>query len=174
MNEQIYVAVSRIGEPVAILGFLTVGRGSFLPSHASWIEGHAGWWRREPTDAAIFEEVSRAFATGPEVTGYRRIAESENPKDRTYRNALEDTGGRLAHHMPKARELHLGKLRRERVDKLADLDRQWMIAMGADDKHAAKEIEAKRQKLRDMPTIKSAEIEGAADVAALKTVALDE
>ena len=174
MNEQIYVAVSRVGEPVAILGFITVGRGSSLPSHASWIEGREGWWRREPTDAAIFEEVSRAFATGPEVAGYRRIDKSEIPADRTYRDALTDEGGKLAHDMPKARTLHLGKLRRERVDKLADLDRQWMIAMGADDKRAAKAIEDKRQKLRDMPTLKATDLDAATDTDALKAITLDE
>lgn len=174
MNEQIYVAVSRVGEPVAILGFLTVGRGSSLPSHAAWIEDRPGWWRRDPSDAAIFEEISRAFATGPDVTGYRRIAESEIPKDRTYRDALADDGGKLAHHMPKARALHLEKLRRDRVDKFADLDRRWMIAVAAEDKTAARAIETKRQSLRDMPTAKGAELEGAVDVVALKAIALDE
>ena len=184
MIEQIYIAVSRGGEPVAILGFLTVGRGSSLPSHAQWIDGREGWWRREPSHTAIFEEVSRAFATGPEVTGYRRIDESEIPKDRSYRDALTDDGGKLAHDMPRARALHLGKLRRQRVDKLADLDRQFTLATAAmlDDDEAkaneakarAKVIERKRQKLRDMPTAVAPALDAATDTDALKAIALDE
>lgn len=156
------------------MGLLTVGRGSVLPRGAVWIEDRPGWWRREPTDAVIFEEVSRAFTSGPAATGYRRLLPGEVPADRTYRDALRDDGKRLHHDMPKAREIHLGKLRRQRVDVLAELDKRWMAAMGAGDDHAVKAIEAKRQRLRDMPTEKAPALEAAQTTDDLKAIALED
>lgn len=153
------------------MGFFTVGRGSSLPYGAEWIEGNAGWWRREPSDANVFHEISRAF---PDATGYRRLLPGELPTDRSYRDAWRDDGKKIHHHMPKAREIHLGRLRRQRGEVLAELDKKWMIAMGADDKHAAKAIEAKRQALRDMPVTKAPALEAAQTTEDLKTITLDE
>jgi hypothetical protein len=169
--EQIYIAITRADGGVSIMGFVTVGRGSVLPSDAEWIPGRPGWWRRSPTDAAIFYEVSRST---PDATGYHRINKADIPADRAYRDALAHDGVKLHHHMPKAREIHLDKLRRHRAIALEDLDKQWMRATAADDKHAAKAIEAKRQALRDMPTTKRPHIEAASTVDELANIKLDD
>jgi len=169
MNNQYFVAVQIDGEPLAIMGILSKGRGSILPSGAEWIGD--GWWSRPPTDAVILQEVSRAFAAKP-VMGYRRIEPSEIPADRSYRNALRDSGeGPLEFDMPKARELHLGKLKRERVGKMAELDIEFIRHVTRDGKKA-EAIEAQKQALRDMPQTLEPVLEACATVDELKRVTL--
>lgn len=184
------VAVGRDDGSLAILQFFTFARGSSLPDGAKWIGSHTdeelaalihvaagevsraraakildGWWYRLPTDDNILSEVLRAFAVGPQPTTMRVISEADVPADRTYRDALKDTGTALVHDVPKAREIQLARVRHRRVPKLEELDRAMMRAAGrklvaeaAGDKKLADdhtaymlEVEAQRQELRDLP-----------------------
>jgi hypothetical protein len=151
------------------MGILTTGRGSILPSGAEWID--KGWWTRPPTDAVIFEEVSRTFA-GQTLLGYRRIEAGDIPADRTYRNALADNGtGALVFDMPKARGLHMDKLRRARVAQLEALDVELIRAIGRGGSGAG--IEERKQALRDMPQRLAPALEACKTVEALKLVGVE-
>jgi len=168
MNDCYFVAVTLDdGSPVAIMGILEKGRGSVLPSGASWV--HEGYWYRPASSEVIFEEISRAFA-GKTVVSYRRIERGEIPIDRAYRNALVDDGEKLIHDMSKAREVHLDKLRRERASKMEALDIELIRALGAG--KPVKDIEAKKQALRDMPTMLAPKLAACKTINELKGVTL--
>jgi hypothetical protein len=168
--EQIYVAISRDDGGVSVMGFLTVGRGSVLPSHAQWIDDQQGWWRREPNDAAIFEEISRSMTVGPQPVSWARINKEDIPKDRSFRNAFTFVDGKFGHDMVKARALHKERLRRKRNEKLQQLDDDWMKAAGQKKQAQADAIEAARQTLRDVPATLDAAIEAAATPLELKAI----
>jgi hypothetical protein len=53
--------------------------------------------------------------------------------------------------MPKARDLHIQRVRRARGLRLEDLDAKWMRASGQKKQNEADEIESQRQTLRDLP-----------------------
>jgi len=162
--EQVIVAVSRADGPVAFMAFLTVGRGNVLPSGAHWLHtpgedatkpasGASGWWSREPTELAIMREIEACPETpgGAGITGWRVLKTGEVPADRTYRNALIDTGTAIVHDMDRARAVHRGRIRAQRNIALAELDAQWMRATGQGKKAKADAIEAERQQWRDAP-----------------------
>lgn len=161
MLQQQKIAITMDNGELVVMSFITVGRGNVLPALATWIDekNAPGWWRREPTDAAILDELCRAFPekdgdgnARPQPARYRRISDSELPSDRSYRAAWADDGKAVVHDMPKARALHLGKVRAARAAKLESLDRDWMKATGQGKKLEADRIEAERQTLRDLPT----------------------
>lgn len=53
--------------------------------------------------------------------------------------------------MPKARNLHMKKIRQARKEKLAELDQEWMKKLGKKQQAEADAVEAARQVLRDLP-----------------------
>jgi hypothetical protein len=146
------------------MSLLTVGRGTTLPAFGYWIDQSLGWWGRPDSDEVIRDELARTFpkfdvdeTTGekiprPQPTGFRRIKDADLPEDRRYRGAWRDRDGAIVHDMPKARALHLDRVRARRAKKLDELDRDWMRAMGQSKKADADAVEAKRQALRDLPT----------------------
>lgn len=85
----------------------------------------------------------------PAGVPYREI--DDVPVSRTFRNAWTLAGEAVAVDMPKAREIHLKSIREARLPLLAELDREWMKAMGQKRDKDAEAIEAKRQALRDLP-----------------------
>jgi hypothetical protein len=87
----------------------------------------------------------------PQPIGYRAISDADIPADRTYRNAWTDDGSVIRHDMPKARDLHIQRVRRARGLRLEDLDAKWMRASGQKKQNEADEIESQRQTLRDLP-----------------------
>ena len=165
--EQIRIAV-RFPDSVAVMGFITKGSGSYLPSGAEWHDKAAGVWKREPTDASIFEEITRAFAVPP--ISYRVLKDGEIPEDRTYRSALRDDGKKLKHDMAHAKELHRERLRRARAYVLADLDIEYARADEAGNVAKKAEIVAKKQELRDITSHK--DIESAKTVDDLRAATL--
>lgn len=94
----------------------------------------------------------------------------KEPVDRSYRNAWVDDGQAIVHDMPKARAIHLTRLRKQRDAALDALDGPWMRAMGQDNKAEAARIEAERQALRDMPVTLAPAIAAAATLDELKAV----
>lgn len=159
MIKQVNIAVSCEDGTVTDLAFITMNRGNVLPYGATWVNQEAGIWEREPTHENIFAEISKskAFTEGSPPTGYRLFTEEENRADRTYRNAWVDNGGKLETDLAKARELHLAHVRAARDPKFLELDKkQWPLIgpMFAGDKAASdkfQELEAEKQKLRDLP-----------------------
>lgn len=146
------VAVTRSDGTVAILGFVTRGHGSVLPAGARWVSQTDGIWEREANDGNIFSLIVAMYAAGPQPTGYRVVRESDLPGDRSYREAWRDTGTVIDHDMVRAREIHLARVRVARVERLSELDNEWMRATGQGDRPAADAVEAERQRLRDLPT----------------------
>jgi len=173
--QQIYVSITRDDGSTAIMGFITVGRGSYLPQGpdpAVWIDQANGWWSRPASDANIFAEISRTFSGPvPQPTNWRKINEQDIPKDRTFRNALTDDGTKLHHPMEKCHPLHVEKLRRLRQPLLDQLDRDWQKANAKNDKTEVDKIETERQRLRDIT--KDPRIETATTPEELKLITLD-
>ncbi len=173
MEQQfIKVAITLDSGQLSIMSFCVVGRGSILPDGAVWVEGAQGMWTRPPSQENLFSEVSRAFSdpNGPQPVKFRVISDSELPTDRDYRNALRDTGTGIEHDMPKARALHLNKLRNARTMQLEQLDRDWMRATAKGDADIAAAIEEQRQRLRDMPQAVRPRLDAAQSVQQLKEV----
>jgi len=170
--EQIKLAITLDDGSLKIMSFLTKGRGASLPEFAEWTEVD-GWWKRDPSDLAILDELARTFppqdldgTPRPQPIGFRRISDSELPADRTYREAWKDSGETIVHDMPRARVIHLSRVRVARAAKLDQLDRDWMRATGRGDKAGVLEAEDRRQLLRDLPA--SLDVESAQTVEDLK------
>ena len=121
-------------------------------------------WTRQATKGTVDAEIARA-QWRPEllpIKGWRPVAESDVPKDRTYRNALRDTGSALVHDLDAVKALALAQLRQDRAVMFGDLDWQWNRAMGQGDSDGATAIEAQRQALRDLPATVQPDLDAAA------------
>lgn len=68
---------------------------------------------------------------------------------RTFRNAWKLAGDKIVIDMPKAREIKLAEIRKERNAKLDALDKEFMKALST--KKDTKALEDKMQALRDIP-----------------------
>lgn len=172
--EQAFFAVTLDDGSVAIMGFVTQGRGSSLPKGAEWVDEAEGWWKREPTDANVFLEIGRtAFADGRSPTGYRRVQPTDLPQDRTYRNAWKDDGQAIVHDMPKAREIHRDRLRQLRAAQFEANDIALRDAILAQDQQAIAKATKRRDDLRDAtddPAIEAAQTVDELRVAGMATV----
>ena len=159
MNPQfVRVAITMDDTSLAIMSFVTYGRGPVLPDGASWVSEKRGLWFREPTAVNVGAEIARTFPgvdlngrPQPKALSWRIVGENEVPHDRDYRDACEDTGKAIMHNMAKARECFRRMLRHERAAKLVELDGQWMRATGQGKKSDVDAVEAERQKWRDAP-----------------------
>lgn len=89
----------------------------------------------------------------PKEIPYRITTLDKLPKDREFRNAWTDKlpTESVDVDIDKAKEIHVGRLRKIRDKKLEKLDLELMRALEDDDKVKLKEIKAKKQALRDMP-----------------------
>ena len=88
------------------------------------------------------------------------VDESVIPVDRTFRNALKQTGSALIHDMPKCRDIWRGKLRELRRPKMQALDVAYTQADERGDAVEKTRIVAEKQKLRDVtadPRIETAQ-----------------
>lgn len=141
----------------------------------------SGGVKREATPAAITKELERAGRAGDgswregfPIASWRVVAPDQLPQDRRYRTAWRDEGDKLGLDLPKARELRLEALRAERGAALPELDVQWMKAQGQGRLKEASELEAKRQRLRDMPELIASSLEAAKSADELDAVGLPE
>lgn len=165
------IAITVPNSPVAIMHFITTGRGDFLPNGAVWLDQASGWWKRPVTDTLIREQIARAFSDRPALpTVYRIITAADIPADRTYRNALGDDGKALKHDMVKARNLHRDYLRQAREPLLQALDVEAMRADEVGDAKKKADAIKRKQALREITN--HPDIEAAQDVVALKAVTL--
>jgi hypothetical protein len=152
------IALTMSDGSVAIMRFLTLGRGSSPPTGGAWFDEHGRWWARPATDELVAAEIARAFPgysdagqTLPTCVSWRRITDAYLPTEREYRDAWADTGKAIEHDMPRARAVHLERVRHARAPRLEQLDREWMRATGRGDKKSADAAESARQRLRDLP-----------------------
>lgn len=87
----------------------------------------------------------------PAGVAFNIVSSADIPSDRTFRNAWEHCpikGAKVS--VPKAKAIHLEKLRSFRTPKLAALDIEYQKADEAGDTQAKKTIAAKKQALRDV------------------------
>ena len=71
--------------------------------------------------------------------------------DRYFRDACEDTGAIIEVNMPKARIIHMDRIRQVRDKKLADLDVPFTRAVESGDTLEQARIATEKQVLRDIP-----------------------
>jgi hypothetical protein len=94
------------------------------------------------------------------ATNIHIIEQDAVPTDRTFRNALRLSDGKLDHNMDKAREIHRRKLRALRKPLLAELDIAYQRADEVNDEETKKDIVFRKTQLRnvtDHPGIDGAE-----------------
>jgi len=169
LNRSVLLALKMPDGSVQITNFGVVARGDVLPSGAVWLEKDAGWWFRDPVPATVEEEISKIFPTGERPVSWRRIEATEiKEQDRVFRGAWRDTGSSIVPDLVVARVLKADMIRKERNAALAELDNEWMRAVGQKDKAEEDRIEAERQKWRDAPA--DPRIEAAQMVEELKQI----
>lgn len=100
----------------------------------------------------------------------KEITAEKVPVDREYRNAWKLENNEITHCMSKSRVIHLDRLRQKRKEKLAQLDLEWMREFSKGNLDAAKAVEEKRQRLRDMPKDVKNQLDGASCIEELKEV----
>lgn len=145
MTTEVKVAIAMNDGQVFFMTFLTKIRTA------------GGILQRKASRANLQAEVDRCAAAwaadpaniGGGVKSWRVIRAEEIPADRTYRNAMTDTGKVIVHDMPKAREIHRQRMRRVREPLLAQLDIEYQRAdeNGGNGKGS---IAALKQALRDV------------------------
>lgn len=109
--------------------------------------------RADETEADFLTRVRAAI---PQDARDVTICEDTDiPADRTFRNAWTLDPARpktpVGVDMPKARDIHMTRIREARAPEFARLDGEWMRATGQNDAAEAARIEAERQTLRDLP-----------------------
>jgi hypothetical protein len=182
MSTEVLVAITMDSdEPLRILAFQCYGRGSALPSGATWTST-PGEWAREPTAENLAAEVHRSCppvgSAGiplPQPVSWRLVSRADLEvlcADRTFRDALIDDGKTVSHHLPTARTIHRRHLRAHRVAALAKLDIAYQRADEQNDPAEKARVMAAKQVLRDLPAHPA--IDAATTVQELKAVWPDE
>lgn len=114
------------------------------------IPAPSGRLPKESEDDWIARIVAKDVPSG---VAFRVVDRSVIPTDRTYRNAWKDTGGTVTVDLPRARLLHMRRIRHARDRELTKLDALWMRAFSRGQTDLANQIEAKRKTLRQIPQV---------------------
>lgn len=104
-----------------------------------------------PTLGTTKERLEQDALLTPDYLSHRVIDDNELPQDDYFREAWEDNNAAIVVNMPKAREIHMNRLRVDRNAKLEELDVTYMRADEAGDTELKDSIAAQKQQLRDMP-----------------------
>jgi len=96
----------------------------------------------EDMDAVIRKSV-------PEGTPYEIIEAADIPSDRIFRDAWSKNGTTIDVDMPKARLIHMDRIRKVRDEELDKTDQELLRAI--EDGEDIVPIKDRRQKLRDIP-----------------------
>lgn len=111
------------------------------------------------------EDYQAAFAARIERERGGRChlaTEADLPAGRRFREAWKARDGKAEVDMPRARAIHLERLRAARDRVLASSDGPYLRAVEADDRAAIATFKRARQKLRDLPADLAADLERAA------------
>ncbi len=81
----------------------------------------------------------------------RGCDETNLPGDRYFRNAWEDTGTTVRVNMPRARTIHMNRIRKARDAELAKLDAPYLKALETGDTAEQDRIATLKQELRNIP-----------------------
>ena len=109
--------------------------------------------RTRPPGATEDEFIARVIAKAVPAGVSTRLVDDTDPglQDRTFRNALEDTGVAVEVNMPKARDLQMNYIRRVRNAELLRLDEDFLRALEDDDVVERQRIVGRKRILRDIP-----------------------
>ena len=87
-----------------------------------------------------------------DATNIHECDHTDIPADRTFRNAWAQGAAKLPEvNMPKARDIHMDRIREKRNAKLAELDLAYIIADENNDGPGKAAIAQQKKKLRDLP-----------------------
>jgi hypothetical protein len=180
---EVYIGINRDDGSVVHYAFQTHMRCPVNPG-GPWRRVDDGW-ERDASDANIEFDVmrlTRYWANRKDEDGnpdpdaamvsWRRLTQAEHEmfeKDREYRDALEDAGGKIQHNMTKAAELHRARIRHDNGDRFMTMDRDWVDAMARGDKQGADAVEAQRKAMRD--AVNDPRINAARSIDDLKAIA---
>jgi hypothetical protein len=163
-NESVKVLVNCAGGTVQVFGCLTRAKLDPAVSRKGWVAVES-WFERE---AALENFEVDVRQNGIDFVSMRIVKDDDIPRDRSFRGAW---GHNFVVDMPKAREIHRGRLRRLRKPLLEGLDTEFMRAVESGDTAKQADIARQKQDLRDLPA--RPEIEAARTPAELKAVAPD-
>ena len=108
----------------------------------------------EPTPAYINSVIAQSSAHGwpAAPVSWRVVTDAEIASlDRYFRNAWRDSGA-LGIAMPRARLVHLNRIRDARRPKFTLLDAEYLRAHEAGNTTLMQQIASQKQALRDLPT----------------------
>lgn len=97
--------------------------------------------------------AAREIANGAAASAadFAVVEGDPRPSSRAFRNAWKWDGAAIKVNMPAARGIHMDRIREIRNARLDALDKDWSRAKGQKKEAEADAVEAKRQKLRDIP-----------------------
>jgi len=104
-------------------------------------------------DGTEEEALAAVFSKSiPDDATHAVWADTTDLPNRVFRNAWkQDAEGKPTVDMPKARDLHMDKIRVVRNEELAKEDINFQRAIEADDASAKTAVATKKQALRDLP-----------------------
>ncbi len=107
----------------------------------------------DPAGMTEEQAVARALARDipPDAADVAVVDVAAVPEDRTFRNAWERGGATVRVSMPKARAIHMGRIRAARAPELTRLDVESLRAIEAGDQAGMTAIASQKQRLRDLP-----------------------
>lgn len=154
--DTVCVAITRNDGGITLLDFVT-------KEYAS-VDGIG--WEREPSEENINAIIAK-YPWADDCVSWKIIEKKDVPEDRTFRNAWKHD---LSVDMPKAREIHKDKLRRDRAPLMAALDIEAIRANEEGDKAKKAGVVARKKVLRDIT--KHPSIEAASTPEELKAITI--
>lgn len=117
---------------------------------------------------AALESIQNKVVPGNALS-HEIVDTASIPGDRTFRDSWEKSGSAIQENMPKARVIHMDRIRAVRNAKLDVEDKEWNKAA---DQAAKDVVEARRATLRSIPNSSQTQIDvdAAADTAALDAI----
>lgn len=136
------------------------------------MEGWAYPLTTDPMDArvaVVWGTKSEAVARLAIPPG-RTVAKVTLLIDRTFRDAWSLGEAGLVVDLPRARAIHMERVRRRRNQKLAETDALMTRALESGDSLTLTPLKNVRQRLRDLPALIQADVDAAADPATLHAI----
>ena len=103
---------------------------------------------RELREGGNLEEMFTKAADGHH---FEIIEATDQPSDRYFRDAWKKNVNKIDIDMPKARNIHMDKLRIKRDEKLKTLDVEWQKETERGNSKNAQDVAYIKQTLRDLP-----------------------
>jgi len=101
---------------------------------------------------------------------FKGTIENQDMTDRRYRNSWKYDDGKIRHGMTKARKIRLNELRKDRNEKLEELDIKVLKAL--ESSQDTTELVAQKQRLRDMPQLKKPELDASQNIDDLDNISI--